>query len=112
MFPIVEPESELVEVQGQILSLNLVENAVDRPLEQGPNIFNRVIVDIPGLHIAFLMVHGIMDKLRGVKPQVSGLFFLVPKLGLGTPLYCQAEPGSHFRSQVQLGNEINIELRY
>ena len=47
-----------------------MENAGDSSLEQGPNILNAVSVDIPGLHIGFLMIHGIMHKLRGIKPQV------------------------------------------
>jgi len=33
-------------------------------------------------------------------------FFFYQKLGLGTPHNRQALTGSHFRSQVQLGNEI------
>ena len=41
-------------------------------------------------------------------PFICGnVFFLVPKLGLGTALYRQAEPGSLFCSQVQLGNELS-----
>jgi len=67
----VKTESELIEVQGQILGRNLMENAGDRSFEKGPHILNPVSMDISGLHIGFLMVHGIMDKLRGIKPQIS-----------------------------------------
>ena len=45
--------------------------------------------------------------LKVLTSETLSSFFLVPKLGLGTQLYCQAKPGSHFRSQVQLGNELN-----
>ena len=67
----VKPIREFIQIQGQIFGRNLMINAGDRPLEQGPDIFNPVNMDFPGLHIGFLMVHGIMDKLRGIEPPIG-----------------------------------------
>ena len=70
MFPVIEPESELIQIQGQILSGNLMKNAGDCSLEQRPKILNPISMNIPGLHIGFAMVYRIMDKLRGIESQV------------------------------------------
>lgn len=71
----IKPIRELVQIQRQILGRNLVVNAGDRPLEQGPDILNPVNMNIPGLHIVFSgMVHGIMDKFRAIEPQVRAKF--------------------------------------
>ena len=47
-----------------------MENAGDGPLEQGPDILNSVDMNIPGLHIGFLMGHSIMNKFRGINPPI------------------------------------------
>lgn len=86
MFTMVEPIRKLIKVQRQIFIGNLVENAGNSPLKQRPNVFNPVSMDFPGLHIGFLMVDGIMDELRAIKPLIGGKFIGMdfgPRFGVG-----------------------------
>lgn len=47
MFSVIEPERELIEIQRQILSRNLMIDAGDGSLKQEPDILNTVSMDIP-----------------------------------------------------------------
>jgi len=70
LLTIVESVSELVKVKRQILSGNFMKDTGNGPLEERPDIFDPIGMDIPGLHVGFLMIYGIVDKFRGIKPQV------------------------------------------
>ncbi len=74
ILPVVEPEAEFVQVQRQILAADFVERAHHAPLEQAPERFNVVRVDVAANVDAVIMaddfvrvVGNFPDRL-GVRP--------------------------------------------
>lgn len=80
--PVVEPPLQLLQVAVQVLDADLVEGSDDGPLEEAPDTFNAVGVDIAHDPLIDAVAHRLVAGIMVGDPQVGFQFISVDGFGL------------------------------
>jgi hypothetical protein len=71
---VVEPPRKLIQIERQILLAHVVVRADDAALEQRPERFKIVGVDVTSHVFASLVINGLMRKFHRLEPAISAVF--------------------------------------